>query len=136
MSLTSKISSRSAKIGVVGLGYVGLPLVIEFSKAGFDVTGFDIDPRKIEFLKAGKSYIKHIDLSTAKSALSSHFSPTSDFSLLRKMDCIVICVPTPLNRNREPDMKFVFNTSKTVAEHSSERATGSPGIYYIPGNDG
>ena len=117
MNLISKISSRSARVGIIGLGYVGLPLVIEFSKAGFDVTGFDIDSRKIEFLKAGNSYIKHIDLSMVKDVLSSHFSPTSDFTLLRKMDCIIICVPTPLNRNREPDMKFVFNTTETIAEH-------------------
>jgi UDP-N-acetyl-D-glucosamine dehydrogenase len=117
MSLTSKISSRSAKVGVIGLGYVGLPLVIEFSRAGFEVTGFDIDSRKIEFLKAGKSYIKHIDLSKVKDVLKGHFSATSDFTLLRKMDCVIICVPTPLNRNREPDMKFVFNTAETIAKH-------------------
>ncbi|MDR2017840.1 MAG: nucleotide sugar dehydrogenase [Syntrophobacterales bacterium] len=117
MSLTSKISSRSAKVGIIGLGYVGLPLVIEFCKAGFDVTGFDIDPGKIEFLKAGKSYIKHIDLSKTRNVLSSRFAPTSEFSLLRKMDSIIVCVPTPLNKNREPDMRFVFNTTETIAEH-------------------
>jgi len=117
MELNSKISSRSAHVGVIGLGYVGLPLVIEFCKAGFDVTGFDVDPKKIESLSAGKSYIKHIDLAPVKHILSEHFTPTSDFSLLRKMDCIVICVPTPLNKNREPDMRFVFSTAETVGGH-------------------
>jgi len=104
-------------VGVIGLGYVGLPLVIEFCKAGFGVTGFDIDPKKIEFLKKGKSYIKHINLSGVKDTLSSHFLPTSDFSLLREIDCIIICVPTPLNKNREPDMTFVFKTTEMVGKY-------------------
>jgi UDP-N-acetyl-D-glucosamine dehydrogenase len=117
MNLISKISSRNAKVGVVGLGYVGLPLVIEFCKAGFPVTGFDIDLNKIRLLMAGQSYIKHIDLSTVRKVLSRKFSPTGDFSLLRQMDCIIVCVPTPLNKNREPDMTFVFNTTRTVSQY-------------------
>jgi UDP-N-acetyl-D-glucosamine dehydrogenase len=114
--LNEKIKSKEAKIGVIGLGYVGLPLVIEFCRAGFYVTGFDIDPEKIEMLKQGKSYIKHIDASyiTQNSLL---FTPTVDFSKLSAMDCVVICVPTPLNKNREPDMTYVFNTSKTIAQY-------------------
>ena len=114
--LIKKLKSREAKIGVIGLGYVGLPLVIEFCRAGFSVTGFDIDAKKVKLLKEGKSYIKHIDAShiTQNAAL---FDPTTDFSKLSDMDCIIICVPTPLNKNREPDMTYVFNTSKTIAQY-------------------
>jgi len=116
MEIIEKINNKVAQIGIVGLGYVGLPLVIEFCKAGFKVTGFDIDNEKIEILKQGKSYIKHI----SPLLLTSHcslFTPITDFSLLSDMDCIIICVPTPLNKNREPDMTYVFNTTKTIAQY-------------------
>src|SRR5574340_433173 len=108
MSLLSKIKSRKAQIGVIGLGYVGLPLVLALCKTGFKVTGFDVDREKVDLLKEGKSYIKHIDFSPLTGGQSS-FTPTVDFSLLSDMDCIVICVPTPLNKYREPDMSFVFD---------------------------
>jgi UDP-N-acetyl-D-glucosamine dehydrogenase len=138
MTLLHKIKSREARIGVIGLGYVGLPLVIEFCKAGFPVTGFDIDPEKVASLTKGRSYIKHIDISpiahsssfiahskkrsTSKPSATSYqppanFAATTDFSLLQNMDCIIICVPTPLTRNREPDMTYVFTTTKTVAQY-------------------
>ncbi len=116
MALLEKIKSRQAKVGVIGLGYVGLPLVIEFAKAGYPVTGFDIDPKKIEILKQGKSYIKHID-SARVAQCGPSFTPTSDFSKLADMDGIVICVPTPLNKYREPDMSYVFNTAESVAKY-------------------
>ncbi|MDP2167621.1 MAG: nucleotide sugar dehydrogenase [Thermodesulfovibrionales bacterium] len=115
-SLVAKINSRDAVIGIIGLGYVGLPIVIEFCRAGFNVTGFDIDAEKVEILKQGRSYIKHIDASL----LTQHtkqFSPTTDFSMLSKSDAIIICVPTPLSKYREPDLSFVFNTAKTIAEY-------------------
>jgi UDP-N-acetyl-D-glucosamine dehydrogenase len=117
MKLLNKINNKFACIGVIGLGYVGLPLVIEFCKAGYKVTGFDNDPKKVELLRQGKSYIKHIDLSSVSQELSARFTPTSDFSLLATVDCIIICVPTPLNENREPDMTYVFNTAETIAEN-------------------
>ncbi len=116
MSILENIKNSTAKIGVIGLGYVGLPLVIEFCRAGFHTTGFDVDPEKVNILKEGKSYIRHID----PSLLTPHsllFTPTDDFSLLSEMDCILICVPTPLNRYREPDMSYVFNTTRTVAKY-------------------
>ncbi|MEB2309917.1 MAG: nucleotide sugar dehydrogenase [Candidatus Brocadiaceae bacterium] len=116
MELIEKIKSKKAHIGIVGLGYVGLPLVTEFCKAGFQVAGFDIDERKVELLKQGKSYIKHIDGSQF-TLYGRRFSPTSDFSRLADMDCIIICVPTPLNKNREPDMTYVFDTTKTIAQN-------------------
>ena len=116
MELIDKIKSKNAGVGVVGLGYVGLPLVMEFCKAGFHVTGFDIDEKKVVLLKQGKSYIKHIDSSRVAKCLPQ-FLPTNDFSRLSGMDCIVICVPTPLNKNREPDMNYVFGTTKTIAQY-------------------
>ncbi len=117
MELTKKIESRAARVGVIGLGYVGLPLVIEFCRAGFQVTGFDVDNEKVSLLKEGKSYIKHIDLDAAAVVLKDHFVPTSDFRLLADMDCIIACVPTPLNKNREPDMTYVFTTTETVSKY-------------------
>ena len=116
MKLKEKITSKQAKVGVVGLGYVGLPLVIEFAKKGFQVTGFDIDGKKIEKLNAGKSYIKHISEESIREA-KKNCAVTSDFSLLSGMDAIIICVPTPLNKNREPDMSYVFETTKTIAKY-------------------
>ncbi len=109
-----KIKAKKVIVGVIGLGYVGLPLVIEFAKKGFAVFGFDIDEKKVNMLKAGKSYIKHIDL---KDLRGKKFIPTSDFRKLKDVDCIIICVPTPLNKYREPDMTYVFNTAKTISQN-------------------
>ena len=123
MNLIENVKSKKGQIGVVGLGYVGLPLVIEFCKAGFSVTGFDIDEKKVALLKKGESYIKHIDASRIAPLIRSSrkgappFSPTSDFSRLADMDCILVCVPTPLSKNREPDMTYVFNTTRSIAQY-------------------
>jgi UDP-N-acetyl-D-glucosamine dehydrogenase len=119
MELIETISKRAAAIGVIGLGYVGLPLIIEFHKQGFQVTGFDIDEKKVNLLNEGKGYIKHIDVSPLSSGSpgTGRFKATTDFSVLAGMDCILICVPTPLNKNREPDMTYVFNTTQTVANY-------------------
>ncbi len=116
MELLKKIQTKNANIGIIGLGYVGLPLVIEFCKAGFHVTGFDIDNEKVLFIKNGKSYIKHIDSSQIIKC-GTLFSPTTDFSKLKDMDCIIICVPTPLNKYREPDLSYVFDTTETIAKY-------------------
>lgn len=116
MDIIDKINNLEAKIGVIGLGYVGLPLVIEFCRAGFRTTGFDIDPQKIVMLNAGRSYIRHISPSDL-APYSSLFTPTADFSLLSSMDCILMCVPTPLNKHREPDMSYIFNTARIVAKY-------------------
>ncbi len=114
--LVKKIKEKRANIGIIGLGYVGLPLAIEFCNAGFQVTGFDTDKEKINMLKKGESYIKHIGEERLKS-ISSKLIPTHDFSILAEMDCIIICVPTPLSKYRDPDMKFVFGTSKIIAHY-------------------
>lgn len=115
MDLLKKIKTRKANIGIIGLGYVGLPIVIEFTKAGFPVTGFDIDPKKVESLKRGQSYIRYISHETIRQ-IQPRFTPTTDFSLLAHMDCIILCVPTPLDKNREPDMRYVFNSAESVAQ--------------------
>ncbi|MEK6546119.1 MAG: nucleotide sugar dehydrogenase, partial [Nitrospinota bacterium] len=113
-----KIKDKNAAIGVIGLGYVGLPLVREFHMAGFNVKGFDIDQQKVDMLNKGKSYIKHIPSKNIKKLISDgHFTATTDFSNLKKQDCIIICVPTPLNEHREPDLSYVFKTTRIIARY-------------------
>ncbi|MDD5454421.1 MAG: nucleotide sugar dehydrogenase [Candidatus Ratteibacteria bacterium] len=108
------IKSRKAKIGVIGLGYVGLPLVIRFLEEGFPVFGFDVDKKKIENLNKGKSYIKHIHFGIFKK-YRGKFRPTSNMDELVKTDVIIICVPTPLKENRkDPDMKYIQNSVKEI----------------------
>ncbi|MBN1381270.1 MAG: nucleotide sugar dehydrogenase [Deltaproteobacteria bacterium] len=116
LPLVQKIKSKKARIGVIGMGYVGLPLVIAFCKAGFKVTGFDISKEKVQLLNEGKSYIRHIDLTEFHRDYAESFTATADFSELAKVDCILICVPTPLNKYREPDMTYVFKTARTIAK--------------------
>ena len=116
MNLIEKVTSKEARVGIIGLGYVGLPLVIEFYKAGFHVIGFDIDIRKVTCLKEGRPYIKHIDIAVLKDS-ANRFLPTTDFAELTNVDCIIICVPTPLNRYREPDLSYVIETTKSIAKY-------------------
>lgn len=118
MDLLTKIKNHSAAVGVIGLGYVGLPLVIQFVKAGFNATGFDLDEEKIKCLNNGKSYIKHIPVDAIKELKNNiSFKATTNFSALKDMDCIIICVPTPLTKQREPDLSYVLNTTRTIAKH-------------------
>jgi UDP-N-acetyl-D-glucosamine dehydrogenase len=116
--LLDKIKNKQAKIGIVGLGYVGLPLVIEFCKAGFPVTGLDIDQKKIDLLSQGKSYIKHIpNESICLLTQEGKFQGSTDFTSVKKLDCILICVPTPLEKNRDPDMSYILSTAREIAPH-------------------
>ena len=116
--LIGRIRKRKASIGIIGLGYVGLPLVKEFHRAGFNVTGFDVDPQKVDMLNKGKSYIRHITSESIKNLIADgRFKATTDFINLKDIDCIIICVPTPLNKHREPDLSFVFNTTRSIAGH-------------------
>lgn len=121
MDLLQRVQDRSAQIGIIGLGYVGLPLGLEFAIKGFNVTGFDLDEKKIRNIEAGKSYFKHIkdDKVLAATELGK-FSATSEFSKLSGMDAIIICVPTPLDEHREPDLSFIINTANTVAKYLRE----------------
>ena len=109
------LKKRTANIGVIGLGYVGLPLSLLFAEAGFTVTGFDIDEKKVNDLTAGRSYIFRIPAEEIQSAREHGFRATSDFSKLSGMDAIIMCVPTPLTGHREPDLSFIENTARAVA---------------------
>ena len=116
--LTNLINEKKARVGVIGLGYVGLPLVIEFGRARFSVTGFDIDQSKVTQLTQGKSYIRHIPEDAIRQLVEGgRFTATTDFSGIRDTDCLLICVPTPLTKNREPDMKYVADTARAMAPH-------------------
>jgi UDP-N-acetyl-D-glucosamine dehydrogenase len=111
----SRIESRTAKIGVIGLGYVGLPLSLLLSEAGFKVMGFDIDAKKVTELEAGRSYIFRIAAEEIQSARQKGFAATVEFAKLSDMDAIILCVPTPLTEHREPDLSYVENTAKAAA---------------------
>ncbi|MGB2755629.1 MAG: nucleotide sugar dehydrogenase [Phycisphaerae bacterium] len=116
--LMKRIQNRQATVGIVGLGYVGLPLAQAFRRAGFNVVGFDIDPQKIDALMAGRSYFKHIrHESVAEMKPRKGFEATTDFARIRDVDAILICVPTPLTPAREPDMSFIVGTAETIAPH-------------------
>ncbi len=116
-ALKSRIEARKARVGVIGLGYVGLPLALLFSEQGFPVTGFDIDARKVETLSAARSYIHRIPPTDIAAARARGFSATSDYAHLAEMDGILICVPTPLTQTREPDLQFITATGEAIAPH-------------------
>lgn len=112
-----KIDTREVTVGVVGMGYVGLPLALAFVDAGFKVVGFDIDPQKVELLNQGIGYIKHLDSARLRRAVSDgNLFGTSDFSRLSEPDALLIAVPTPLTPQREPDMQYVINTAQQVGK--------------------
>ena len=113
----SKIQQREARVGIIGLGYVGLPLALLYSEQKFRVTGFDIDARKVETLAKGGSYIYRIAPEEIQAAKESGFSATADYSRLEEMDAIIICVPTPLNEYHEPDLSFITDTTHAIAPH-------------------
>jgi UDP-N-acetyl-D-glucosamine dehydrogenase len=115
--LLQKIESRQARIGIVGMGYVGLPLALLFSDARFRVTGFDIDSRKVDTLNRGGSYIVRIPGTEIQLARESGFTATSDYAQIAAMDVIIICVPTPLNEYHEPDLSYVTGTVSSIAPH-------------------
>ena len=115
--LIARIQKRRAVIGIVGLGYVGLPLVLRFIEEGFRVIGFDTDRTKIRMLNGGRSYIKHIEAARIRQACAKGFEATDDFSRSRRADALIICVPTPLDAHREPDMRFVIDTIESLAPH-------------------
>lgn len=117
-TLLGRIEQQTAHVGIIGLGYVGLPLAMTAARRGFQVTGFDIDPGKMVKLDAGTSYIEAV--SDADLAAQAHRTRwTADFSLLSEMDVIIICVPTPLTTNRDPDLSYVQNTAEVISRHVS-----------------
>jgi UDP-N-acetyl-D-glucosamine dehydrogenase len=117
-ALISKFKDKSATIGVVGLGYVGLPLILLFARKGFLTIGFDIDSSKVEMLERGESYILHIPQQLiAEQVKAKRLRATSDYARVREADAILICVPTPLDEHREPDLSFIKNTADAIAPH-------------------
>lgn len=115
--LIARIQARTAKVGIIGMGYVGLPLALLFSERGFPVTGFDIDADKVNALNEGQSYIYRIPETEIQAARKQKFSATSDYTLAAEADAIVICVPTPLNEYREPDLSYIQATARAIAPH-------------------
>jgi UDP-N-acetyl-D-glucosamine dehydrogenase len=115
--LKNKIQQREARVGIIGMGYVGLPLALLYSEQKFRVTGFDIDARKVETLANGGSYIYRILPDEIQAAKASGFSATSDYARISEMDAIIICVPTPLNEYHEPDLSFITDTTHSIAPH-------------------
>lgn len=120
IELVRKLDDKQAVIGVVGLGYVGLPLALRFSEVGYRVLGIDIDPEKSQKIHSGESYIKHIDANRIRNALGKGFESTTDFSKANDTDVLILCVPTPLNRYREPDLSFVTNTVDSLVPYLRE----------------
>ena len=109
------------KIAVVGLGYVGLPLCLQFARAGVDVLGLDVDQQKVDAVMAGKSYIKHIESAEiAEPVNAGKFKATVDFAKVKETEAVIICVPTPLNKNREPDISYIVETGKSIAPHMTK----------------
>lgn len=115
--LLERIESRKAFVGIIGLGYVGLPLALRFAETGFRVLGFDVDADKIRQLAEGRSYIEHIAAERVAAGLSKGFTAIHDFARAGEPDALIICVPTPLNEHREPDLSFVIGTIESIARH-------------------
>ena len=117
MNFKTKIENREAQIGVIGLGYVGLPLAMEFVRAGFHVTGIDVDQEKVKKLKRGENYIQDVeDASVANAVATNQLSATSDFSVIQNLDAISICVPTPLNKQKNPDISHINSVMKNMKD--------------------
>src|SRR5437016_4461517 len=113
--LLSRITSHQATIGIIGLGYVGLPLVLRFGEEKFHVLGFDVDAEKVSKLNNGQSYIRHIESNRLKSLLGEkRFEATTDFKRLAEADCIIICVPTPLTSRKDPDLQYIVKTADAL----------------------
>ena len=112
--LLKKINQNKEIIGVFGLGYVGLPLALNFSKKKIKVFGFDVDQKKINYINKNKSYLSHIKSDEIKKAKKNGFTATRDFKIVEKLDVIIICVPTPLKKNKHPDLSYILNTLKSI----------------------
>ena len=116
--MLQKFADKTAKIGIVGLGYVGLPLMLRYADIGYTVLGFDIDADKVAQLNQGTSYIEHIPAHKIAAACQAGFEATTDFSRISEVEAIILCVPTPLNKYREPDISFVIQTTDAVKQAS------------------
>src|SRR5215210_4715654 len=116
--LLERIRTRTARVGIIGLGYVGLPLLLLFEESGFEVIGFDTDPAKVDALSRGDSYIRHIEVDRVRKAFGSRRAiATTNFEGLTSCDAAIVCVPTPLGKYREPDLKYVRMTAEAIAQN-------------------
>src|SRR4051812_25433537 len=117
-ALHEKIRSRAAKVGIVGLGYVGLPLAVEFAKTGFAVTGIDVQPSKVDGINLGRSHVQDISSEDVTALVQSgQLRATSDFSEIGSVDTINICVPTPLRKTKDPDMSYIVAACEEVSRY-------------------
>ena len=116
-NLIDALRDKKAVIGIVGLGYVGLPLVLRYAEVGYKVIGFDIDRTKIDALSQGRSYIEHIPESAVQAANARGLEATTDFERASEVDALILCVPTPLNKCREPDLSFVLDTTNALVPY-------------------
>ncbi len=117
-SLIQKIEQKKARIGIIGMGYVGLPLALEFCRVGFDVTGIDLDQKKIDSINKGKSYIEDATDADIKSAVDQgRLHATTDFSVLQQLDAVSICVPTPLRKTKDPDISYILNATREIKKY-------------------
>ena len=129
MDLNSKIDNKSATIGIMALGYVGLPLAKAFWNAGFKVMGYDVDQKKIDMLAKGECYLKHFGEDFVKEmADTDRFEATCDMGRLGEADVVFVCVPTPLGKHLEPDLSFVAKAAESIAKNIAKRAVGLFGI--------
>src|ERR1700719_1411281 len=113
------------KIAVIGLGYVGLPLSLQFARSCTEVVGIDVDASKVEMLNSGRSYIKHVSEAEIREMVDEgKFIATTDFSRIKEVEAVIICVPTPLNKNREPDLSYVLDTGRMIAPHLAPAGAG------------
>ena len=135
--LHEKIRSRSARVGIVGLGYVGLPLAVEFARAGFEVTGIDVSQTKADRVNLGDSYVGDVPSAILKPLVDSgKLRATADFSAVRDLDTINICVPTPLRKTKDPDMSFIDSAYQEIERYFSSGPAGYSGVHNLPGNHG
>ena len=119
--LLRKINNKELKVGVIGLGYVGLPLAVEFASAGFETTGFDLQEKKVDKVNKGENYIGDVVPETLKKVINDKkLKATTDWSLIKDLDFIAICVPTPLDEYQQPDVSYIKNSCETIGKHLSK----------------
>ncbi len=124
-----------SKVAIVGLGYVGLPLSLQFARSGVPVLGMDIDSDKVDALNDGRSYIKHVPGEVvAEQVKAGRLEATADFARVKEVDAVIICVPTPLNKNREPDISYILQTGRAIAPHLQAGNPGRLGVDHLSGN--
>ena len=133
--LSEKITNKTARVGIIGLGYVGLPLAVEFAKAGFTVTGIDLVESKVERINAGDSYVQDVSPADVASLVEAgKLRATTDFSVVAELDTINICVPTPLRKTKDPDMSYIVSACQEIAKYLSSRNAGHSGIDHLSRN--